>query len=113
MPWEKTPSTEHPERRCHPLNGEMALFPRKRYAKMNNIFFIPTVACLTHWLTRSGFDGIQSVDVSRTTSDEQRKTDWIDTERLTDFLDPNNPEKTMEGYPAPVRAMILATARRR
>ena len=28
-------------------DGEMALFPRKRYAKMNNIFFIPSVACLT------------------------------------------------------------------
>jgi len=94
-------------------DGEMALFPRKRYAKMNNIFFIPTVACLTHWLTRSGFDSIQSVDVSRTTSDEQRKTDWIDTESLADFLDPNNPEKTVEGYPSPVRAMILAIARRR
>lgn len=53
------------------------------------------------------------MDVSRTTSDEQRKTDWIDTESLADFLDPNNPEKTVEGYPAPVRAMILATARRR
>ena len=104
----RTPRTPVP-----PFEGEMALFPRKRYAKMNNIFFIPTVACLTHWLTRSGFDSIQSVDVSRTTSDEQRKTDWIDTESLADFLDPNNPEKTVEGYPAPVRAMILATARRR
>ena len=94
-------------------DGEMALFPEKRYAKMNNIFFIPTVVCLTHWLTRSGFDCIQCVDVSRTTSKEQRKTDWVDTESLADFLDPDDPEKTVEGYPAPVRAMFLATARRR
>jgi len=93
--------------------GEMALFPEKRYAKMNNIFFIPTVACLTHWLKRSGFDGIQCVDVSRTTTDEQRNTDWIDTESLPAFLDPDDPQKTVEGYPAPVRAMLLATARRR
>jgi hypothetical protein len=56
-------------------NDEMALFPEKRYAKMNNIFFIPTVACLTHRLTRSGFDDIQCVDISRTTSQEQRKLD--------------------------------------
>ena len=91
----------------------MALFPRKRYAKMNHIFFIPTVACLTHWLTRSGFDSIQCVDVSRTTSKEQHKTDWIDTESLPDFLDPDDPEKTVKGYPATVRAMILATARHR
>jgi tRNA (mo5U34)-methyltransferase len=94
-------------------DGEMALFPEKRYAKMNNIFFIPTVACLNHWLTRSGFDCIQCVDVSRTTSKEQRKTDWVDTESLGDFLDPDDPGKTVEGYPAPVRALFLATARRR
>jgi tRNA (mo5U34)-methyltransferase len=94
-------------------DGEMALFPEKRYAKMNNIFFIPTVACLAHWLTRSGFDDIQCVDVSTTTSEEQRRTDWIDTETLADFLDPKDPQKTVEGYPAPVRAMLLATARRR
>ncbi|MCB2145415.1 MAG: tRNA 5-methoxyuridine(34)/uridine 5-oxyacetic acid(34) synthase CmoB [Deltaproteobacteria bacterium] len=94
-------------------DNEMALFPEKRYAKMNNIFFIPTVACLTHWLTRSGFEDIQCLDISRTTSQEQRKTDWIDTESLADFLDPGDPQKTVEGYPAPVRAMLLATARRR
>jgi tRNA (mo5U34)-methyltransferase len=94
-------------------DGEIALFPQKRYAKMNNIFFIPTVACLTHWLTRSGFDGIRCVDVSRTTAKEQRRTDWIDTESLADFLDPDDPEKTVEGYPAPARAMLLATARHR
>ena len=94
-------------------DDEMALFPEKRYAKMNNIYFIPTVACLTHWLTRSGFDDIQCVDVSRTTAQEQHKTDWIDTESLADFLDPEDPQKTVEGYPAPVRAMLIATARRR
>jgi tRNA (mo5U34)-methyltransferase len=88
-------------------NGEMALFPEKRYAKMNNIFFIPTVTCLTHWLKRSGFDPIRCVDMSPTTVKEQRKTRWIDTESLADFLDPDDPEKTVEGYPAPVRAMVV------
>ena len=94
-------------------DGEMALFPEKRYAKMNNIYFIPTVVCLTHWLKRTGFDHIRCVDVSRTTLKEQRKTDWIDTESLADFLDPADPAKTVEGYPAPVRAMILARSRPR
>ncbi len=91
-------------------DGEVALFPQKRYAKMNNIFFIPTIACLTHWLTRSGFAHIRCVDVSRTTVKEQRKTRWVDTESLADFLDPENPDKTVEGYPGPLRAMVLATA---
>ena len=94
-------------------DGDLTLFPEKRYAKMNNIFFIPTVSCLTHWLKRTGFDAIRCVDISPTTLTEQRKTEWIDTESLTDFLDPDDPKKTVEGYPAPVRAMILATARPR
>ena len=94
-------------------NQTVALFPEKRYAKMNNIFFIPTVACLTHWLRRSGFDPIRCVDVSPTTAKEQRRTDWVDTESLTDFLDPDDPGKTVEGYPAPVRAMVTAAARPR
>lgn len=92
-------------------DAEVALFPENRYAKMKNIFFIPTVPCLTHWLKRAGFDDVQCIDISKTTSKEQRKTDWIDTESLADFLDPGDPQKTVEGYPAPVRAMVLATAR--
>ena len=89
---------------------ETALFPEKRYARMNNIFFIPTVKCLEHWLKRCGFDQIRCVDISRTTSAEQRRTDWIDSQSLADFLDPDDPGKTVEGYPAPVRAMVLANA---
>ena len=92
---------------------ETALFPEKRYAQMNNIFFIPTVTCLRHWLRRCGFDHIRCVDVSKTTPVEQRRTDWIDTQSLSDFLAPDDPDKTVEGYPAPVRAMVLATARPR
>ena len=93
-------------------DGDTALFPRHRYAKMKNVFFIPTVACLTHWLARTGFEDIRCVDVSKTTLNEQRKTDWIGTESLADFLDPHDDDKTIEGYPAPVRAMVLARSRR-
>jgi len=88
----------------------VALFPEERYARMKNVFFIPTLTCLTHWLKRCGFDNIRCVDVSPTTSAEQRKTAWIDTQSLSDFLDPEDPTKTIEGYPAPVRAMLLASA---
>jgi len=89
---------------------EVALFPEKRYAKMKNVFFIPTVACLSHWLRRTGFEDVRCVDISKTTGKEQRKTAWIDTQSLEDFLDPEDPARTVEGYPAPVRAMVLATA---
>jgi len=94
------------------LEGEenVALFPEKRYAKMKNVFFIPTVACLGYWLHRTGFDDVRCADISKTTIEEQRKTAWIDTQSLEDFLDPEDPARTVEGYPAPVRAMVLATA---
>ena len=91
-------------------DAETALFPAQRYAGMKNIFFIPTVRCLTHWLRRCGFEGIRCVDISRTTVNEQRKTAWIDGQSLEDFLNPADPDKTIEGYPAPMRAMILARA---
>jgi len=84
------------------------LFPRDRYGKMRNVFFIPDLAVMESWLFRAGFRQIQCVDVSVTSLSEQRKTDWIQTESLKDFLDPKDPCKTVEGYPAPVRALFMA-----
>ena len=86
------------------------LFPRDRYAKMRNVFFIPDLLAMESWLLRAGFVDIQCVDITRTSFEEQRKTRWIQTESLTDFLDPNDPDKTVEGYPAPVRSIFTATA---
>ncbi|PIE71521.1 MAG: tRNA 5-methoxyuridine(34)/uridine 5-oxyacetic acid(34) synthase CmoB [Deltaproteobacteria bacterium] len=91
-------------------NSEIALFPADRYAKMRNIYFLPTVSCLTNWLKRAGFTRVRCVDVTPTTAREQRKTDWIQTESLDDFLDPADNTKTVEGYPAPVRAVLVAEA---
>jgi len=90
---------------------ELALCPEKRYAKMNNVYFLPTVPCLRNWLQRSGFSGIQCIDVTVTTVEEQRHTPWVQTESLSDFLDPNDARRTVEGYPAPLRAVLLAEAR--
>lgn len=91
-----------------PGDEDVALTPRERYAKMNNVFFLPTVKCLECWLERTGFTNIRCIDVSRTTEAEQRKTAWIQTESLADFLHPENPMHTIEGYPAPRRALMLA-----
>ncbi|MCP4746444.1 MAG: tRNA 5-methoxyuridine(34)/uridine 5-oxyacetic acid(34) synthase CmoB [Desulfobacteraceae bacterium] len=87
---------------------EIALFPRQRYAAMRNVYFIPSLSCLTSWLKRCGFHNIRCIDTSPTTLNEQRKTAWIDSDSLDTFLDPNDPGKTIEGYPAPVRAIFLA-----
>jgi tRNA (mo5U34)-methyltransferase len=89
-------------------DSHMALVPEERYAKMPNVYFIPTVPVLFTWLKSAGFKNIRCVDVSATTIEEQRKTEWINTETLADFLDPADSSKTIEGYPAPVRAVVIA-----
>ncbi|MCW8800436.1 MAG: tRNA 5-methoxyuridine(34)/uridine 5-oxyacetic acid(34) synthase CmoB [Desulfobacter sp.] len=94
------------------IKGEnnYCLFPSDRYAKMRNVFFIPDLSAMEAWLTRAGFSDIRCVDITDTTLEEQRKTQWIQTESLEDFLDPEDPSKTVEGYPAPVRAIYTARA---
>ena len=84
------------------------LVPMDRYAKMKNVYFIPSVAALIHWLQKTGFKNVRCVDVAVTSLEEQRKTDWLENESLIDFLDPADHSKTIEGYPAPKRAVILA-----
>ncbi len=84
------------------------LVPGERYAKMRNVWFIPSSAAMCHWLNRCGFNDIKMVNEDITALEEQRKTDWIDTESLQDFLDPNDLTKTIEGYPAPKRAIFIA-----
>lgn len=84
------------------------LVPRDRYAKMRNVWFIPSTSMLTLWLQRTGFRDIDLVDVTPTTSQEQRRTDWMTFESLDDYLDANDSRRTVEGYPAPVRAVVTA-----
>ena len=88
-------------------NG-LCLFPRDRYAKMRNVFFLPDLTAMESMLFRAGFSQVDCVDMSPTTQEEQRKTHWIQTESLKDFLDPEDPSKTIEGYPAPIRAVFMA-----
>ena len=87
---------------------EIALTPQDRYSKIPNIYFIPTVNALKNWCYRAGFESIDVLDITKTSSQEQRKTQWIDTQSLEDFLDPTDDTKTIEGYPAPKRVYIKA-----
>ncbi|GHE77434.1 tRNA 5-methoxyuridine(34)/uridine 5-oxyacetic acid(34) synthase CmoB [Thalassotalea profundi] len=84
------------------------LVPGERYAKMRNVWFLPSCDAMCAWLERVGFKNIRVVNTDITALDEQRKTQWIDTESLQDFLDPNDNTKTIEGYPAPKRAIFIA-----
>jgi len=87
---------------------DAVLVPEDRYAKMRNVWFIPSPAALTKWLKRSGFKDVELVDVTSTTTEEQRSTAWMRFESLTDYLNPENPSQTLEGYPAPRRAILIA-----
>ncbi len=84
------------------------LLPEGRYAKMRNVWFIPSCDTLMAWMKRVGLVNISLLDVSKTGFDEQRSTDWMRFHSLKDFLDPDNPELTLEGHPAPMRAVFKA-----
>ena len=89
---------------------DQVLVPRGRYAKMRNVWFIPSPATLQGWLERCGFRQVRVVNVRVTSIEEQRATPWMQFESLADFLDPGDPSRTIEGYPAPCRAILLANA---
>ena len=88
---------------------ETIFMPQGRYAKMRNVWFLPSIAAMTLWLQRCGFTEIACVDTTRTSREEQRSTEWMHFESLADFLDPDDAEKTIEGHPAPLRAIFTAT----
>ena len=85
------------------------LTPKGRYAQMRNVYSLPSIKTLESWLNDSNFNNIRVVDVSKTTTAEQRKTPWIgeNAASLEDFLDPLNDSLTIEGYPAPTRAIVV------
>ena len=90
--------------------ADRVLVPERRYAKMRNVWFIPSPALLETWLRRCGFRRVETVDVTPTTTREQRSTEWMTFESLADFLDPADSRFTIEGYPAPRRAIVTAEA---
>lgn len=83
--------------------------PGGRYARMRNVWYLPTVPQLQAWLGQGGFRDSRVVDVSLTTPEEQRSTEWMPFESLADALDPTDAARTVEGWPAPRRAVVLAT----
>ncbi len=85
-----------------------ALCVPDRYAKMRNVWYVPTVSCLKVWLHKAGFREIDEITTSVVTMEEQRKTPLAPYESLEDFLDPKDQTKTIEGFPAPCRTIVRA-----
>ena len=75
---------------------------------MRNVYFLPSAAALKHWLQKCGFTEVRIVDHAVTSTEEQRRTDWMTSESLAEFLDPQDNRLTVEGYPAPLRAVLIA-----
>ena len=92
-------------------DGELgySLMPEDRYAMMRNVWYLPSIPTLELWLRRAGFKDIRCVESNQTSLEEQRTTEWMLFQSLKDYLDPNDINKTIEGYPAPVRATFIAT----
>ncbi|MEX0333436.1 tRNA 5-methoxyuridine(34)/uridine 5-oxyacetic acid(34) synthase CmoB [Vibrio tubiashii] len=85
------------------------LVPVGRYAQMRNVYFFPSAKALKVWLENVGFENVRIVDENVTTTGEQRTTEWMTHNSLPDYLDPNDTTKTVEGHPAPRRAVLVAT----
>ncbi|MDF1578053.1 MAG: tRNA 5-methoxyuridine(34)/uridine 5-oxyacetic acid(34) synthase CmoB [Desulfurivibrionaceae bacterium] len=96
------------ESQAIPGEEPIALFPEKTYAKAPGTYFVPTAVCLVNWLTRTGFLDVELFHSHPMSSAEQRRTAWMEFESYENFIDPANPQLTVEGYPAPHRVFIKA-----
>jgi len=91
-----------------PGEESYACTPAERYARMKNVWLLPTLAELSTWLRRTGFRDVEIIDTAITTVAEQRSTEWMTFESLADALDPEDPTRTVEGWPAPRRVVLTA-----
>jgi len=94
-----------------PGDEPYCLFPDGRYMKAPGYWFLPTASALKNMLSRTGFHKIEIFENFKLDVEEQRQTEWAIYESLEHFLDPRDPSKTVEGYPAPVRIYIRAQKR--
>jgi tRNA (mo5U34)-methyltransferase len=81
------------------------LVPPGRYAQMRNVWFLPSVPMLQNWLHKIGMRDIEVIDVSVTSTEEQRSTEWMRFHSLPEFLSADQSE-TVEGHPPPRRVII-------
>ncbi|BDY12138.1 tRNA 5-methoxyuridine(34)/uridine 5-oxyacetic acid(34) synthase CmoB [Hydrogenimonas cancrithermarum] len=90
------------------IEGEepVCLVPESTYSKISNVHFVPTVPALENWCKKAGFERFEVLDIVKTEPEEQRKTEWMEGQSLEEFLDPDNPDLTIEGYPAPRRVYV-------
>ena len=90
------------------VNDVPSLKPAGRYARMANVHVVPSSKKLCSWLAEAGFVDVKLVDLTDTTTREQRSTSWMRFDSLEQALDPDNAQLTVEGFPAPCRGVAVA-----
>ncbi len=90
------------------VDSEHSLFPEGRYARMRNVPVVPSVVQVLAWMNEAGLRNARCVDITPTSTEEQRSTPWMRFESLAEALDDQDPTRTVEGHPAPVRAIFIA-----
>jgi len=91
-------------------DDDEVLVPEDRYARMRNVWHVPGIAVLSNWLREAGIEQVEVKDITQTGVDEQRQTSWMTFDSLADSLDAANPSLTVEGLPAPTRALLVGRA---
>lgn len=86
----------------------LAIVPEGRYAGASGVWWVPSEKCLLSWIKRAGFTSAKVFYSEPLSVEEQRATEWAPIKSLRDFLNPENPSRTIEGYPAPMRTYIVA-----
>ncbi len=94
------------ESQAIPGEDPFALFPDDTYAKVPGTYFVPTGSCLCNWMKKAGFVDINLFCTHPMSEQEQRQTEWMAFESFNDYIDPSNPQLTVEGYPAPCRVFV-------
>lgn len=97
---------------CQGIPGEdsISLTPSGRYAGASGVWYLPTLSALQNWVKRAGFSQQKVIYSEALSTEEQRATSWAEVKSLKDFLNPDDPLKTVEGYPAPYRHYLIAKA---
>ena len=86
------------------------LVPSGRYASMRNVWCVPSEQMVLDWLSESGFNAPHCIDISTTTTAEQRSTKMMPYHSLSNGLDGEDASVTIEGYERPIRGLFVATA---
>ena len=90
-------------------SDKVALFvPKDKYALMPNVWHIPSFLAIKKWLCDLGYLKVDLIDVDTTSQIEQSSSLHMPYKSLSDGIDHEDRNMTVELYPRPKRGIILA-----